>query len=94
MCYPACIQVKGSVEMSEWRDVHVGFEGDGVKISGIAVWQQNWRRTGEEAIQLPHPSYQHQRHRFDIYEVGPTDSLIRFAAGELSNGVWGFYIPA
>jgi hypothetical protein len=80
--------------MSAWRDVHVGFEGDGVKIHGLEVWRQEWRPTGEAAIQLPHPGYLNQRHRFDIYEIGPQDGPIRFAAGELSNGVWGFYIPA
>lgn len=80
--------------MSEWRDVHVGFEGDDLKIGGIEVWCQDWCRTGEASVQLPHPSYQHQRHRFDIYKAGPQDSPVRFAAGELSNGVWGFYTPA
>ena len=80
--------------MSGWKDVHVGFEGDDLNIGGIKVWQQNWRRTAEAAVHLPHPSYQNQRHRFEIYEAGPQDSPVRFAAGELSNGVWGFYIPA
>jgi len=79
--------------MSNWRDVHVGIEGDDLKIGGIQIWQEPWRHTGEGALQLPHPSYQHQRHRFDIYEIGPEASPVRFAAGELSNGVWGFYVP-
>ncbi|MXN47765.1 hypothetical protein GR138_21400 [Shinella kummerowiae] len=80
--------------MNEWREVHVGFEGDDLRIGKIEVWRQDWRRTAEDAVQLPHPSYQNQRHRFDIYEAGPDLSPVRFAAGELSNGVWGFYIPA
>ena len=79
--------------MSGWRDVHVGMEGDGVRINGLAVWLQEWRRTGEDALELPHPSYRHQRHRFDVYEVGSISDPVRFAAGELSNGVWGFYVP-
>jgi len=29
---------------------------------------------------------------FNIYEVGPKGRPVRFAAGELSNLVWGFYI--
>lgn len=80
--------------MSGWRDVHVGFEGDGVRINGLAIWQQEWRRIGEVSLELPHPSHQHQRHRFDVYEAGSINSPVRFAAGELSNGVWGFYVPA
>jgi hypothetical protein len=80
--------------MNEWRDAHVAFEGDEVTIGGIEVWRQAWRRTGEDPVQLPHPTHRHQRHRFDIYEAGPIDRPVRFAAGELSNGVWGFYIRA
>jgi hypothetical protein len=80
--------------MSEWRTAHVGLEGDGVKIGGVEVWQEEWRRSGEEAVMLPHPSYPDQHHRFDIYDAGPQDRPVRFAAGELSNGVWGFYISA
>ncbi len=30
----------------------------------------------------------------DIDEVGSIDDPVRFAAGELSHGVWGFYVPA
>lgn len=80
--------------MSNWREVHVGTEGDDVQIAGIKVWQYDWRRTDEDAVQLPHPSYPQQRHNFNVYEAGPHSSQIRFAAAELSNGVWGFYAPA
>jgi len=79
--------------MNGWRYVHIGFEADGLKIRGIEIWLQDWRRTSEEALQLPHPSYPHQRHHFAIYEVGNLDHPVRFAASELSNGVWGFYVP-
>jgi hypothetical protein len=78
--------------MAGWRAVHVGLEGDGVEIRSVKLWNEEWRRTGQPALQLPHPSYPHQQHRFDIYEVGAPDDPVRFAAGELSNGVWGFYV--
>jgi hypothetical protein len=29
-----------------------------------------------------------------IYEVTGSAPSIRFAAGEFSNGVWGFFVPA
>jgi hypothetical protein len=77
----------------DWRDVHVGFEGDGLKIAGIAVWSNEWRRVYENAIQLPHPSYPTQLHRYDVYEIGAEETPVQLAAGELSNGVWGFYVP-
>lgn len=80
--------------MSEWQPVHIGFERDGVTIGGVEIWKHAWRRIEKEAVPLPHPSYPDQRHWFDIYEAGPLDRPIRFAASELSNGVWGFYVPS
>jgi hypothetical protein len=29
-----------------------------------------------------------------VYEVGADDKKVIFAAGELSAGVWGIYVPA
>ena len=79
--------------MGGWRDVHVGFSGDGLTIGGVDVWKQRWRRTGEAVLELPHPAYPNQLHYYDVYEIGGIDAPVRFAAGELSNGVWGFYVP-
>lgn len=79
--------------MSGWRDVHVGFEGDDLSIGGVKIWRETWRPSGRDPVQLPHPAHQHQRHRFDVYEAGSAENPICFAAGELSNGVWGFYVP-
>ena len=28
-----------------------------------------------------------------VYEMNGADGPIRFAAGEFSNGVWGFFVP-
>lgn len=79
--------------MSGWRAVHVGFEEDDFEISGVKIWQEKWRRTEHDPITLPHPSYQHQLHSFTIYEIGSVNNPVRFAASELSNLVWGFYVP-
>jgi hypothetical protein len=76
-----------------WRDVHIGFENDALKINGIEIWNHDWRQVEVGALQLPHPAYNDQRHSFDVFEVGETSKPTRFAAGELSNGVWGFYVP-
>lgn len=80
------------IEYEGWRDVHVGFGGDGLTIGGVKIWGERWRPTGHKVIQLPHPAYPDQRHYFDIYEVGDTKKPVLFAAGELSPGVWGFYV--
>ena len=79
--------------MAGWRAVHVGVEDDGLTIGGLAVWKYAWRGTGEAPLDLPHPSYPSQMHRYRIYEIGDAGHPVRFAAGELSNGVWGFCVP-
>ena len=80
--------------MTGWRDVHVGVEDDGLKIGGLEVWKHTWRWTSEPALDLPHPAYPNQTHRYRICEIGDSANPVRFAAGELSNGVWGFLVPA
>lgn len=79
--------------MAAWRDVHVGLQGDGLKVGGLEVWKHEWRPAEVEALSLPHPSYPKQIHRYDVYDIGDAPRSVRFAAGELSNGVWGFYVP-
>ena len=81
------------VATANWRNIHIGFENDGLRIGGLQVWQEKWRRIAEESVQLPHPTYPTQIHRYDIFDIGDGEHPIRFAAGELSNGVWGFYVP-
>jgi hypothetical protein len=77
-----------------WRVAHIGFEGDDVQIGGHKVWRHDWRSVDLEPVNLQHPAYPNQIHRYYVYEIGAIDSPVRFAAGELSNGVWGFYAPA
>lgn len=52
-----------------------------------------WRPVEVPAVRLPHPQYPNQIHDFNVYEIGEPDCPVRFAACELSNGVWGFYVP-
>jgi hypothetical protein len=47
----------------------------------------------DEPVELPHPAYPNQRHRMSVYEIESGGRRIRFAAGELSANVWGFYVP-
>jgi hypothetical protein len=79
--------------MSDWGCVHVGFQGDGPTIGGLDVWKETWRALDSDFVELPHPAHPNQVHRYWIYEIGDTAKPVRFAAGELSNGVWGFYVP-
>jgi len=50
-----------------------------------------WQDTNEK-VELPHPEHTHQMHNYTIYNYAGVDGL-RFALSELSNGVYGVYVP-
>lgn len=77
-----------------WKSVHVGLEEDRLSLEGLDPWKLKWKSMGEQSIVVPHPSHPHERHQAWVYEIEEAGKLVRFAAGELSNGVWGFYVPA
>lgn len=77
-----------------WTPVHVGIEGDAISLNGINPWKFEWKRILEEPIIVPHPSHLHERHQAWVYEVESSGKRLRFAAGELSPNVWGFYLPS
>jgi hypothetical protein len=76
-----------------WRFVHIGFERDAIDIGGgIDPWKVDWVDT-RTSIVVAHPSYPSQRHSMFVYEAFGSEPPVVFAAGEFSNGVWGFYVP-
>jgi hypothetical protein len=79
--------------MTVWRQFHIGFEMAPLEIGGADVWKQKWRPVEGERPLLSHPAYPEQMHRYHVYEIGDNSMPFRFAACELSPGVWGFYIP-
>jgi hypothetical protein len=79
--------------MGDWKYAHIGFEGDTGRLGGISVWKAKWRRVEGEPIMLPNPASTQKTSSFEVYEIGEEDHPIRFAACELSAGVWGFYVP-
>lgn len=46
------------------------------------------------SIRVAHPQYPKQRHRLDVYSADGTQPPTVSAAGEVSSGVWGFFVPA
>ena len=62
-------------------------------MSGIDPWQYEWARVDEPSILVAHPSHPNERHHMRIYQAQGPMGPIRFAAGEFSNSVWGFYVP-
>lgn len=75
-----------------WRFVSIGLEGDPTDIGGVNPWEVKWTSTGGR-ITVAHPSYAEQRHTMFTYEALAPSGTVTFAAGEFSNGVWGFFVP-
>jgi hypothetical protein len=76
-----------------WSVVGATFEGGSISLRGINPWEHEWTSLNRSIV-VPHPSYPSQRHAAQVYRVGGEggDATV-FAAGELSNGVWGFFLP-
>ena len=81
------------MECDGWRALKIVIDGEDFRIEGIHIWEAEWRNVDPIAIKLPHPDHPNQKADFWIYEIGSGTNIVRFAAGELSNCVWGFYIP-
>jgi hypothetical protein len=79
--------------MTSWKAVGVVVEGQPVRIRDVNVWEYTWTQLNEPSVELPHPSYPSQLHSMSVYEIKAGGGRIRFAAGELSANVWGFYVP-
>jgi hypothetical protein len=75
-----------------WRFLHIGLEGDGVEVNGVRLWESQWVSTGGQ-ITVAHPQYPNQRHVMTTYRIDGAETAVNFAAGEFSNGAWGFFGP-
>lgn len=78
--------------MDIWEVAHVGVEGDEFALGGLHVWKQEWRRSPRAAVELPSPDYPSEIKTFIIFEIGNHVQPIQFAAIEVSNGVFAFYV--
>ncbi len=79
--------------MADWRVVGIVFEGQPIDVGGLNPWNHKWQQVEADNIMLPHPQYPSQVHSMYIYEIDGDDNRVRFATGELSANVWGFYVP-
>lgn len=77
--------------MPTWRFVGSCFDGAPFAIAGIDVWR-SWSPTGERTV-VTDPLYPWQTHEFPIYTMSDNGRTVVFAAGEVSNTVWAFFIP-
>jgi len=78
----------------DWKYLTTVADGCELEINGINVWSQEWIRTKADPIEVLHPNYPDQKHKVYSYIVEIGTKKISFAAGELSNCVWCFYVPS
>lgn len=64
-------------------------EGDDVIINGVHVWHAEWRSTDQHAAITHYGSPQ----TAPVYEAEKHGACARFAATEVSNGVYVFGVP-
>jgi hypothetical protein len=75
---------------SNWVFAGTAPDGHSFTLDGIDVWKHEWIDT-RERVQVEDPLYR-QKFTFHIYEVHSDEKVVRFAAGEFSNCMWGFYV--
>ncbi len=75
-----------------WRFVGAVIDGVAIDLCGENPWRVSWQSMACE-VNLPDPIYPGQSHCLNVFSIMGEHSLIVFAAGEFSNGVWGFYLP-
>lgn len=79
--------------MADWIVAGIGHEGYPIMIHGLNPWNFEWQQVDPDPVELPHPAHPLEKHRFWVYEIELQGKSVRFAAGELSVNVWGFYVP-
>ena len=74
---------------SAWKFIGHCFDSDPFEIEGIDVWR-DWHATGER-MDGSDPLYPWQQYNFPVYTMTDGVKTVEFAAGEMSNNVWGFF---
>lgn len=63
-------------------------------IGGLDVWQHQWQSVaGAPPASVRDPHY-NQPFQMPVYQIADGARSAVFAAGEFSNGIFGFYVPA
>lgn len=72
-----------------WQHEITGVDGNTI-LFGVNIFDFEWIWTGER-VDVLDPLYR-QEYKFPIYKVIIGENEYKFAAGEFSNSVFGFYI--
>jgi hypothetical protein len=74
-----------------WKFVKAGSDGDRFRVGGIDFLRQQWTAVEGRYADVKDPHF-HQDFKFQVYTIDKDGVITKFAAGEFSNGYWGFYI--
>ncbi|MDE6435465.1 MAG: hypothetical protein K2L07_14720 [Lachnospiraceae bacterium] len=77
-----------SLKSKTWQHEITGVDGNTI-LFGVNIFDYEWKNTNE-FVKVYDPLYD-QEYKFDIYTVIINGQEQKFAAGEFSNCVWGFY---
>jgi len=72
-----------------WKLVKSGVDGNCI-LFDVNIFDYEWISTGKK-IEVLDPTY-NQKHTLEIYNTEIKSKTETFATGELSNGVYGFYL--
>jgi hypothetical protein len=74
-----------------WQFACSSNEGEAFQIGGLNVWEQGWQVVPGQEARINDPVYG-QEFIFRVFAIQDGEDKLEFAAGEFSNGVWGFYV--
>ena len=76
-----------------WHLVAMVWDGDPIQVRGLDPWSSSWMAT-DRRIVIAHPDYPSQRHTLLVFRAAASSGrFVTFAAGELSNLAWAFFVP-
>ena len=75
-----------------WKFVGVNTDEREFLINGLNVYKFDWEPVADEAAEVRDPLWS-QRFTLQVWTVTDGERTVKFAAGEFSNGVFGFYVP-
>ncbi len=77
-----------------WHLVRLVIDGQPLTLHGLNPWDADWVRMDDAPlVVVAHPQHPQQRHEIRQYRLNGPDGPL-FAAGEVSNNVWVFFVPA
>ncbi|GAA2241296.1 hypothetical protein GCM10010413_49540 [Promicromonospora sukumoe] len=76
-----------------WEFITAVFDGGPLLIDGVDVWGVGWEALPAGSVVVDDPVHPGTQRRAHAYRLAGVEPVVLFAAGEFSNGVWGFYEP-